>query len=479
MRLERAPQSGGDRRRAVAARDPEAERRRYPREGEILVAQSRDEHGEKGARGGLDRAARRSARELGGDREQGKPRERPEERGQDERDVAAGVAPGERDPCRPEHGEEDGEPERDVREREERHRQGEREGGAGKREAECGGGDREPGRPAHGVEGQRGGDPSGPGRGRDGGSEALLREPENPGLGDPGRSPLVGRAGNPLPLPRVAAELCGEPAGRRPLLGIGIEPARDGGKERRREIRPELFERRRAGPDPPGGACGVAAAERVASRECLPEDDADAPHIGGGGGRLSGQALGGDIGQGPRNVADGGERVELGHLGQAEVEKAHVDPVPLREQHVGRLDVAMDDPLPVGMRQGVEHLGGRLDRFVVVQLAGVESVAQRPSRHVLVCDVDMARVARQRVDPLAAGMPERSRGTSLALGALGDPALPHHHLQGDVQPVSLVTREPHMAHPARAERPKGAVSSEYQVGCESGGSHVRFYFAPR
>ena len=212
--------------------------------------------------------------------------------------------------------------------------------------------------------------------------------------------------------------------------------------------------------------------------ERLPEHDADPPYVGCGRGRLPRQAFGGDVGQRPRNVADSGERVELRHLGEPEVEEAHVDPVGLREQDVRRLDVAMDDPLAVRVCQRVEDLRGRLDRFCIVQLVGVERVPQRSSRHVLVGDVDVARIARQRIDPLAAGMAERGSSTRLPFGPFGDPALPHDHLQRDVEPCPFVPREPHMAHPTRAERPERAVSSEYQVGCESGRSHLRFYFAP-
>ncbi len=90
----------------------------------------------------------------------------------------------------------------------------------------------------------------------------------------------------------------------------------------------------------------------------------------------------------------------------------------------------------------------------------------------------MVGVARERVDPLAARMAERRRGASLALGALGDPALARDHLQRDVQAVALVAREPDVAHPTRTERPKRPVASEDQVMRERRG-HVGFYFAPR
>ena len=64
--------------------------------------------------------------------------------------------------------------------------------------------------------------------------------------------------------------------------------------------------------------------------------------------------------------------------------------VGLAEQDVRRLDVAVDDPAAVGVRERVEHLRRRLDRLGVVELAGCERLAHRAARDVLVGDVDVA-----------------------------------------------------------------------------------------
>ena len=86
------------------------------------------------------------------------------------------------------------------------------------------------------------------------------------------------------------------------------------------------------------------------------------------------QPLGRDVGERAGNVAERRQRVELGHLGEPEVEQANVDRAPLAalrlgEQDVRGLDVAMDDAAPVGVCERLGDLRGDLDRGSVVQLA--------------------------------------------------------------------------------------------------------------
>ena len=154
-------------------------------------------------------------------------------------------------------------------------------------------------------------------------------------------------------------------------------------------------------------------------------------------------------------------------------------PVALGEQDVRRLDVAVDDPAAVRVRERLEHLRGDLDRAAVAELARGERLAQRAAGDVLVGDVDVARIARERVDPLAARMAERRRGLRLALGARGGLALARDHLQRDVEAALLVARKPDMAHPARAERPQRPVTSEDELLREGSRGHLGFYFVPR
>ena len=74
------------------------------------------------------------------------------------------------------------------------------------------------------------------------------------------------------------------------------------------------------------------------------------------------QALGRDVGERARDVAEAGQRVELGHLGESEVEQAHVDLARLREQDVRRLHVAVDDPAAVRVSESLGDLCGHLER---------------------------------------------------------------------------------------------------------------------
>ena len=164
------------------------------------------------------------------------------------------------------------------------------------------------------------------------------------------------------------------------------------------------------------------------------------------------EALGRDVGERPRDVSDRGQRVELLHLREPEVEEADVDLVGLAEEDVRGLHVAVDDPAAVGVRERVEDLRGGLDCLAVVELAGGQRLTERAPRDVLVGDVDVARVAGKRIDPLAARVAQGGGGARLALGPFGDPTLSDHHLERDVQAVALVPSEPHMPHATGAQR---------------------------
>ena len=126
------------------------------------------------------------------------------------------------------------------------------------------------------------------------------------------------------------------------------------------------------------------------AREGLPEHHAHGPHVRRGGRLLAGEPLGGDVGEGSGHVALRGQRLGLAHPGEAEVEQAGRDALPLGEEHVGRLDVAVQDPLGVRVRQRLADLRARLDRVPVVQRPGAQGLAHRAARHELVRDVDVA-----------------------------------------------------------------------------------------
>jgi hypothetical protein len=102
----------------------------------------------------------------------------------------------------------------------------------------------------------------------------------------------------------------------------------------------------------------------------------------------------------------------------------------------------VDDPVRVRMREAFEHLRSRLDRVGVVQLAGPQRLAHRLAGHVLVGDVDVARVPVQPVGAQAALVPQPRRRQRLSLGPRRGLALARDDLQRDVEAGALVTREP-------------------------------------
>ena len=123
----------------------------------------------------------------------------------------------------------------------------------------------------------------------------------------------------------------------------------------------------------------------------------------------------------------------------------------------------MHDPACVGVRERLGDLAGHLDRGAVVELAGAQRLAQRAAGDVLVGDVDVGRIARQREDPLAARVAERGGGARLALGPMTALSLAGDDLQGDVEAAPLVAREPDMAHSAGAERLDRPVAAQEEL----------------
>ncbi len=82
------------------------------------------------------------------------------------------------------------------------------------------------------------------------------------------------------------------------------------------------------------------------------------------------------------------------HQREAEVEDARGDLRAVGEEDVRRLDVAVEDPGRVRVREPLADLRARLDRVVVVQLPRAHCLAERLAGDVLVRDVDVPRVVR-------------------------------------------------------------------------------------
>ena len=169
------------------------------------------------------------------------------------------------------------------------------------------------------------------------------------------------------------------------------------------------------------------------------------------------------VGQRSGHVAGCGQRLLLGELGQPEVEQPDRELLALGEQNVRRLDVAVDDPARVRVRERLEDLRAGLDRVGVVQLARSQRLAQRLSGDVLVGDVDVARVALEPVRAEAALVPQPRRGQGFPLGARRGLALARDDLQRHLEARSLVAGEPDRPRAAAAERAQRAIALCYQL----------------
>jgi hypothetical protein len=218
----------------------------------------------------------------------------------------------------------------------------------------------------------------------------------------------------------------------------------------------------------------------VVASQRLPEQDADGPDVGRERRLLAGEALGRDVGQRAGYVAGSGQRLRLGELGETEVEQADLDLGPVGDEHVRRLDVPMDDPVGMGVRQALEDLRRNLDCSTVAQLEGPEAVAHRPAGYVLVRNVDVAVVAGVRVRAQASAMAQSRGGLGLPLGTRPGLALTRDDLQRDVEAVCLVAGKPDRARAAAAERLQGPVAAEHELAGRKGRDgcrHVRFGLA--
>jgi hypothetical protein len=83
------------------------------------------------------------------------------------------------------------------------------------------------------------------------------------------------------------------------------------------------------------------------------------------------------------------------------------------------------------------------------------------------------RIAAEPVRTLTAGVAETGSGLGLALGAGRRLPLPRHDLEGDVEAVLLVAREPDGTGTPAPERPQGPVPPEDKLALEDGWGGVR------
>ncbi len=184
------------------------------------------------------------------------------------------------------------------------------------------------------------------------------------------------------------------------------------------------------------------------------QNAAERVDVGGGLGGVPHGAFGGEVGGAADDLAGGGQRAGdgVGEAGDPEVGEFHV-PVD-REHDVGRLDVPVDHPVPVGGGQSGGHLGrdpGRLTRgqhAVHGTLLG-EVPAVDEFHH----QVGPAVMGAEVVHPHHVGVAETARGLRLhpePLEGCGVVAVQDLHRDGAVE--NVVGGPPHLAHRAAPER---------------------------
>jgi hypothetical protein len=210
-------------------------------------------------------------------------------------------------------------------------------------------------------------------------------------------------------------------------------------------------------------------------------------HVGGGGGILAVQDLGGEVTRGAEQPAGLRQPRVLGEPGQSEVDEHGGTPL---EQHVGRLDVAVQHADTVHGDQRL-HQGGREEDEVATgdRTVLADVLVQREPRHVAGGHEGgpAPRVGVDHLgDPWARDAPQRGDLTRQPGPGL---VVPDHvltkNLQGDPRPVRGLCQV-HDAHAALADAGEQAVPADEGLAgagpAESRGRllvHLRILTRPR
>src|SRR5204862_1200970 len=131
---------------------------------------------------------------------------------------------------------------------------------------------------------------------------------------------------------------------------------------------------------------------------------------------------------------------------------------------------AVHDSARGRLAERLSDLRGRFEGYGVVHVAVAKRLPQRAARDVLVGDVDVARIPRERVGALAPGMPQSGGRGGLTLGAQCRLAFARHDLECHLDAGRLVAGEPYRAAAAAAERLQRAVAAENKLARRDGES---------
>ncbi len=194
-----------------------------------------------------------------------------------------------------------------------------------------------------------------------------------------------------------------------------------------------------------------AGANRVDSGQRLVDHERQRVHVGRGSRFEPLGLLGRHIGRGADDVAGECQRLAPDHPGDAEVGELR-DPGsgrrPIGHQHVGGLDVAVDDALGMGVLERVGQRDRDRDHVAVRHPAGLEQIGQRPASDQLGDEVGALVVDLGLVQGHDPRMRQACRGSSLALEPAAEDPRPRDDFDGHLAVQPLVARQPH-----GAERP--------------------------
>ena len=187
----------------------------------------------------------------------------------------------------------------------------------------------------------------------------------------------------------------------------------------------------------------------------------------------AGHLLGRHVARRAHHEARAGEpagRIQRGlRLGPRQAEVEQLDAV-RRQEHVRRLQVAMDDAAAVEGGQGRQDPEGHRHRVGDAHRTAVQPIGERLALEQLHRDEEAGRVLADFVDLADVGMVDARRGARLAPEAPARRLVGRqrrHHLDGDRAPEALVAGLVHHAHAALAQ------AAAHRVVPDAGGQGLR------
>jgi hypothetical protein len=251
------------------------------------------------------------------------------------------------------------------------------------------------------------------------------------------RPAVVGDVGESL------GQRAGQVVERAAVLRARLQGAVERRAQLRRQIAALAPERREQRPDPLGGGRGAPAPHRVDAREALVEDERERVEVGALVDPLSVRLLGRHVGERAHDVARAREWLVARQMRDAEVRqlgRRAGRARPVGDDHVLRLDVAMDDAALVRVLERVGEREADTQHVAVGELAVGGEAIERAARDQLRDEEARAGVLPGVEDGDDPGVVQASGGQRLARRPLGDEVTARGaeddlHRDGPVEPL--------------------------------------------